>query len=399
MSKNVQQMTNAGAPINGDLLYLVRNGNDYKIRVEDLIPNVGTGGQQDLTYTQLATLKGTGTLVSGRTYFITDRDIYVRAISDNQLETWTLLLQRLPDWNNITGDFLGVWRASLTPSVGELVAWDGVMYENTTGVNGASNPTIDTINWLGIATNDGRYNIEFAALLYDFDNDVKLRVLDKRGNDINQQSIGSFKFGHDGTARNTVISGGVVYNLNCYSDFIGNTVITTNLNSNLNLTPFYYNLIDGHNSFTFTYTGTGGGSFEGNKVYVKEDITMTAAFQRQVLDRDYSTFFATLDVTGLTTIDMTSIKWAGEITLTSSNASEGIGKITNMPNHKVKIQTNGFKADMIHGNVGVADEVLNNTVTNVSPFIRRIDTFSDKTFVVYQSNGTQPLEVSFGFYV
>ena len=194
MSKNVQQMTQVFGPQAGDLLYLVRGGNDFKINVSDLVPSGGNGGQEDITYSQLAAKKGIGQLVAGRTYFITDRDIYIRALSDNELELWCVWLQRLPDWNNTTGDFLGVWRASLTPSVGELVAWDGVMYENTTGSNGASNPSIDGANWLSISNNDSRYQIEFAALYYDFVSDEKIRVLDKRGNDVNKESISTFKF-------------------------------------------------------------------------------------------------------------------------------------------------------------------------------------------------------------
>lgn len=55
-------------------------------------------------------------------------------------------------------------------------------------------------------------------------------------------------------------------------------------------------------------------------------------FRGELLERGKNTFSTSFDITGLTTLDMTTINWAGVILLTSTNASESLTRITNSVN-------------------------------------------------------------------
>ena len=58
-------------------------------------------------------------------------------------------------------------------------------------------------------------------------------------------------------------------------------------------------------------------------------IPETSSFRGELLERGKNTFSTSIDITGLTTLDMATHTWAGKILLTSSNASESIDKISN----------------------------------------------------------------------
>lgn len=104
----------------------------------------------DITYANLATLKSSNSLVAGAIYFITDKNIYLQALSTNGLSTWGIYKATNADYNNVTGNFLGVWAGTTTMEYtyiggwaeqGELVtggtsgAIGEVMYNNTNNLN------------------------------------------------------------------------------------------------------------------------------------------------------------------------------------------------------------------------------------------------------------------------
>lgn len=403
MSKSLQQMTQTFAALSNDLLYLVRGNNDYKIRVDDILPNIGVGGYESLTYAQLAAKVNNSELVTGRTYFINDKDIFVKAITKSRLDAWAIWLQRLPDYNNLTGNFIGIWEDTLTPQVGDLVAWNGIMYENTTGVNNVNPPNLDAINWLQLPYTDTRYNIEFAALLYDFENDIKIKVLDKRGNDICQTAIEEFKFGDDNVKYNKVENGGIFKSLNCFSALNNNDISAAKVDVNLNKGIFEKNRIFGGfntlNYFnTLTYTGLSYDEFRGNKIYLKESYTITGSHVNEVLDKDFSTFKSYIDITGNNHIDLINVRWAGVIILESSNPTEYITSILYMSSHKVRFETKaGLEVIFVHGNFGNANVVVNNTMIGMSTY-RRVNTATDGSFIEYRLSGVNPIEVGYGKY-
>ena len=61
------------------------------------------------TYAQVQTMISNSTLNPNRVYFLTDKNIYVKAVTKRALSETALLKATNADYNNVTGNFIGVW--------------------------------------------------------------------------------------------------------------------------------------------------------------------------------------------------------------------------------------------------------------------------------------------------
>jgi hypothetical protein len=139
------------------------------------------------TYNMAASEIAAATLIPGCKYLISDRGdrgIVLDAETNNRFTLHGTYLAALPDYQNLTGQWLGRWTASLSPFPTQLTAWQERMYVNTTGANGASNPATDTTNWTALAFTDSRYVLESHACEFDFENDWVQKRADRRGNEV-----------------------------------------------------------------------------------------------------------------------------------------------------------------------------------------------------------------------
>lgn len=109
------------------------------------------------------------------------------------------------------------------------------------------------------------------------------------------------------------VSNGSVVSANINDGNIERCTFDSGINATVDRRTPSYSLVDCHFSNGFTVTILNSTTFRGEK-----------------LGRDFNTFYHTLDITGLTTMDMSSMTWVGKLILQSSNAAESIDQITNM---------------------------------------------------------------------
>jgi hypothetical protein len=157
-----------------------------------------SAGAYIVTTYGLAQLEVMGeSLIPGANYLISDRGdrgILLKAVSNNRFSLHGTYFAAVPDYQNTTGVFLGRWRSSLTPSVNSLVAWNWLMYVNTTGSNGVSNPATDTTNWTALPLTDSRYVLETHYCEFDFDLDWVVARTDKRNNRVRVSTFMAFEW-------------------------------------------------------------------------------------------------------------------------------------------------------------------------------------------------------------
>lgn len=113
-----------------------------------------------MDYVDLAALRAAGGLTVGQYYYIADRDVIIEAIDVNAFSYSGVYISRNPDYQNVNGDFIGIWKSTLAPTAGKLVAWDSLHWQNITGTNGDSNPPADAVRWFiqGYGTHLGAWN-------------------------------------------------------------------------------------------------------------------------------------------------------------------------------------------------------------------------------------------------
>lgn len=113
---------------------------------------VSTRGQQgppgesavvvDITYSELAALQAASSLVPQTIYFITDRNIYIRALTSTGLETECTYKATNADYNNVTTNFIGVWTGTTQILYDTLVGSFQVGEIVTGGTSGATGEII-----------------------------------------------------------------------------------------------------------------------------------------------------------------------------------------------------------------------------------------------------------------
>jgi len=164
------------------------------IRIDDEIKEFMTNTSSitsiaavDITYLDLHTLVSTSTLVPGTTYFITNKKIWLLALTESLLSPFGYRAQLIIDntaYNGFTG-YIGIWSPNVTPTIGDKAIWGAQLYENTTGNVGSSlnDDELDTINWT-LVTVDSMYYYKLFEIDYDFNNQIVRLQKDDRGNEV-----------------------------------------------------------------------------------------------------------------------------------------------------------------------------------------------------------------------
>lgn len=239
----------------------------------------GSCGVVSILYAALLALKNAGTLIPGTIYFISDRNIYVQADSVNGIALAATYKATNADYNNATGNFIGVWKGTisltfsgmagyfnkgniitgatsgataevivddrngasvvcliskngiafqtpepisnglgssavavtetdtslLSPTAGQLVAWNNIHYQNLTGSTTIKHPKYDVVNWVALGLTDASYQIEYDAIFYDFVNDLIVERKDKRANKIDMKNLVSFQWGNNSCFGHTIL--------------------------------------------------------------------------------------------------------------------------------------------------------------------------------------------------
>jgi hypothetical protein len=299
---------------NGASCYLMIAGNtEYSMfyaPASSLPPNFIT-----VTSAQLTALIAGNNLIPNADYNISDAEfgstpiiptnVYVKAITTNTLSMtgqgyfYNADYQGVGNYSTVTGftSQLGVWNQFLVTPVGSVVIWDNFHYVNITGVNIASNPKTDGVNWqlLPYSTTKG-YIVDTSFISYNAQTNRILSRTDNSGNFVERtvitarNSLNFFKWGSVDVRQNNVSRNSILYNCNAttagLNTFFGNTfydsevilgdgildggVITQWTNNFIQSSNISIPKAGGklnNNSFErFNLTGDNSGSFDGNTV-------------------------------------------------------------------------------------------------------------------------------------
>ena len=168
----------------------------------------------------------------------TDGGCYLRGLTTNSVSRSGAGVFLNLDFQNTTGNFVGIWTAALTPTINVTrVGWNGLTYLNITGTNTAQTPNLDTTNWTAQdkKVSPTEYVKEVDFILYDIINNKITIRHDKRGNIIenfdeakvpNRNSIEFFQWGNNFVFNNKVFNGSVLDNQNQRSEDFKNNVVS-----------------------------------------------------------------------------------------------------------------------------------------------------------------------------
>ena len=160
---------------------------------------IGSNTIEDITYSDLLTLRNDGDLDLGSTYHITDRDIWIRALDTDNLSTGGVRMMRCPlttyytPQTGGTDEYVGIYgetygQGSVPASGGTTyyAIWGGKLWERNTSSDGGTtvNDIIDGGGWTLVTNTDVRYEDKYFSIEYDFDNDFISNQRDWKGNDL-----------------------------------------------------------------------------------------------------------------------------------------------------------------------------------------------------------------------
>lgn len=173
----------------------------------------------------------------GVNYLITDAafggnptiaGIQVQGITNNTISSAGEALFYLPDYQNKSGNFGGVYNA-LMPSVtlGKKYAFQGLMYINNTGSFTATTPPSDPINWTLVAITNPDYQKETHSVQYDIVVDQITKREDARGNIVTGvAACANFQWGN-GVVANNIVQNGLVSSNIAVTAFQNNFCVNT----------------------------------------------------------------------------------------------------------------------------------------------------------------------------
>lgn len=108
----------------------------------------------EILYADLAALQTAGTLVPSTIYFITDKNVYLQALTTTGLDSTGIVKATNADYNNVTTNFIGVWTGTTQIYYNNLVGSFTVGEIVTGGTSGAQGEII-----LKVAVNNLGYRI------------------------------------------------------------------------------------------------------------------------------------------------------------------------------------------------------------------------------------------------
>jgi hypothetical protein len=296
-----------------------------------------------LTYAAATALIASNSLIVGEHYFISDKadgGIMLTAVADNKfsLEGQGIFLN--PDFQDVIGNNVGVWHNGLAGLVlGTSIAiWNDLQYTSVTGVVGIA-PDGDAVNWVLIPKTNTDYIEEVDFILYDFDNDIIIRRMDKRSNDINADNA-YFQWGNNNVQANVSSNSATVNCINqrgslvrCVFENQVNFILDNTHEGDVTECTF-------GGKYTITANFTSGNYLKGCTIFPIEDIIFDSGENHE----DYSitpqgsTFTATLNMTDGVDYDLatqtltipTIYNYCGIFNL-QNNSGATITKIINMP--------------------------------------------------------------------
>lgn len=275
-----------------------------------------SGGAVQLSRVEMRQLIANGTVVQGQSYFITDvgqAGIIVSGIDSNSITSRGDYVGYFPDYQNVSGDYQGVWSSILSSvTTGDVYSYGGNAYKSLTGAVGTA-PDTDTTNWELQAITTNYYTKEILSVQYEIAANVITQGSDGRGNLVlGSSAFPLFKWGCDTCSNNTIVGGSVsVFNIdgdfkyNLFKNVIFspsglNFAFVDNIVTN---TLFVVSPIDGVNftsnqhygdaSIPCTYTIANGAAatsvtMQSNNTYCASALTLTfnasETFQRNVIN-------------------------------------------------------------------------------------------------------------------
>lgn len=225
----------------GEFVSASDNGAETEVNINPII--------KEITNANLVTAINNSTLIKGLEYKVTDapyvQSVTVMAIADNRVESTGKALKFVADYQKV-GDYSGVvgfnanlgrWTGALTPIAGDICIWNNFHYLNTTGVNTATTPNLDSVNWsLLIESETTGYILEPMSCVYEALSNTVRQLSDLRLNIVDYAapkgivSFLNFPFGDNGVSDNKLYGD----NLGIESDF-----------NNVDMTFKYNNVNDG----------------------------------------------------------------------------------------------------------------------------------------------------------
>jgi len=145
---------------------------------------------ESLTRAELLAKIAAESLKAGKTYFLNDRDVFLKSLSSTEVSLEGHLLARNPDFQNLKENNLGVWTPSIddgSPGLqaNDVAIYNGKQWKSLTGEIGGSpalSPDLDPTNWEELPNTDASWINEIDSIEYDLTNDVLISREDKRGN-------------------------------------------------------------------------------------------------------------------------------------------------------------------------------------------------------------------------
>lgn len=318
-----------------------------------------------VTYSALSALKTSGNLSPGQIYYISDKGIWVDAITTGEFNLSGSYLAVNADYQNLSGNSLGIWNAALTgiiPGV-SFVIWNNLHWQSVTGDAGA-NPDIDPTNWSLIPPPSSTYAIEIDEIKYDFDLDFIFERSDKRGNFVSSMTdpegllglipIERFQWGRDGVNGNFV-KNSVLDILNCNAKNYGMQV------TNFSSVYLSENADCSKAIISMSWLVFNGTTNLKETIMRNSSIRVLGDFNNpgKRIEPGFSNFEATIDITGVTMLTLFTAPYAGIIHLTSTNATETLTNFDGSPQYPVELRpATGLEVEIQTGTMHASQFVM-----------------------------------------
>ncbi len=389
------------------------------------VVETGSSAPVSLTYAAATTL--IGNIIAGQQYLINDRadlGIMVFGLDANRYSLQASGGFLNPDFQNIGNDVSanpnyagvngvtgfnpsfvrGVWYVggeSGTFGLHDIVFWDGLHYFvqddlNFNGTNPATNAAAYTL--LPKAISNVGYVEEWDFILYAFEDDFLALRADYRENWIYAVSttsiVDDFQWGNDNVRYNWTDSVSTIVNINqrgfCKANHViakSKLTVTNDNEGGVNNNVLQNKAdVEVFKDFSIALDGC---SFS-NIIIGAGAIDSSAPHINLRCQQGFSNFEAVIDVTGLTTLDITADNnYCGIINITGS-ASETINKIQHTPTlfSVTILPENGLSLEVDFTTVGSAgqDDIVLETPANIT-LVGRADSDLSDFLIIQNKNG------------
>jgi hypothetical protein len=382
--KKISELSSASSLNNSDLLVLVNEDQTKKTTLNSLRSFVNSEDYIETTYFDLADLKAGENLATDALYFMTERNIWLRALSPSQLSPTGDYLLICAKYESIGSDITGVWGNIITYGTDDRVIYNNFVWKSLADANIGNIPDDEGSEFwvIEVSTNATYYKKELYECEFDFENNWIQLVHDvKRNNKIGnsyaitvaneypENVIAYFPWGYDSVysiesinawidLRNSLLGSGSISfcRLEQSASFISFRHYGTSAVSNLIIrSNGVLDSITIENDAIFTnitigsagnlghkhFTGSGGASnLFVNSSITNSEVTSEILFSNNRIEPGYSDAIVSIDLdsagvyisgTQTLTIPTAKFKYAGIIILNGTAPSYSIESIVNIP--------------------------------------------------------------------